>query len=93
VTSSPTGIDCGSTCSAKFNAGTQVTLTASPAAAWGLTGWGGACGGIGGCTVTLNANTSVSATFTTLFTAAQPPVVTSPSDIPVLPAVIGPLSQ
>jgi|HubBroStandDraft_4_1064222.scaffolds.fasta_scaffold28532_1 uncharacterized repeat protein (TIGR03803 family) len=93
VTSSPTGIDCGSTCSAKFNAGTQVTLTASPAAAWGLTGWGGACGGIGGCTVTLNANTSVSATFTTLFTAAQPPVVTSPSDIPVLPAVIGPLPQ
>jgi uncharacterized repeat protein (TIGR03803 family) len=94
VTSSPSGIDCGSTCSASFNAGTQVTLTASPAAAWSLAGWGGACGGIGGCSVTMNANTSVSASFATLFTAAQAPVVTSPSDIPVLPpAILSPIPQ
>jgi subtilase family serine protease len=94
VRSSPSGIDCGATCSASFPAGTQVTLTASPATAWGLAGWGGACGGIGGCSVTMNANTSVSASFTTLFTATQAPVVTSPADIPVLPpSLLSPLPQ
>ena len=94
VISSPAGIDCGATCSAGFAAGTQVTLTASPAAAWGLSGWGGACSGIGGCSVTMNGNTSVSASFTTLFAAAQSPLATSPADIPVLPpAILSPLPQ
>jgi uncharacterized repeat protein (TIGR03803 family) len=94
VTSSPAGIDCGSTCSASFPAGTQVTLGASSASAWGFSGWGGACSGIGSCSVTMNANTSVSATFTTLFSVAQAPVVTSPADIPVLPAaILSPLPQ
>jgi hypothetical protein len=42
----------------------------------------------------MNANTSVSASFTTLFTAAQVPVVTSPADIPVLPPpILSPLPQ
>jgi hypothetical protein len=94
VTSSPAGIDCGSTCSASFAPGTPVTLGASPATAWGLAGWGGACNGIGSCTVTMNANTSVSASFTTLFTAAQSPLATSPADIPVLPpSLLSPLPQ
>ena len=93
VTSSPAGIDCGSTCSASFAAGTQVTLTAGPATAWGLAGWGGACSGIGGCSVTMNANTSVSASFTTLFTAAQPPFVTSPADVTLPPPIIAPVPQ
>ena len=94
VTSSPAGIDCGSTCSVSFAPGTQVTLTASPAAAWGLSGWGGACSGIGGCSVTLNANTNVSASFMTLFTAAQTPLATSAADIPVLPpSLLSPLPQ
>ena len=94
VTSSPAGIDCGSTCSTSFTAGSQVTLTTSPAVAWGLAGWGGACSGIGSCSVTLNANTSVSASFTTLFTAAQAPLAASPADIPVLlPSLLSPLPQ
>jgi hypothetical protein len=91
VTSSPAGIDCGSTCSANFNNGTQVTLSATPAAAWGLAGWGGACSGIARCSVTLNANASVSAAFTTLFSTVQTPIVTSPADVPALPPpIIGP---
>ena len=74
VRSSPAGIDCGSTCAASFSAGTQVTLTASLAAAWGLAGWGGACSGIAGnCGVTLNGNASVAAKFTTLFSAEAAP--------------------
>jgi uncharacterized repeat protein (TIGR03803 family) len=94
VASSPAVINCGSICSANFAPGTRVTLTASPSAAWGLASWGGACSGIGSCTVTMNASTSVSASFTTLFTAAQLPVVTSPSDIPVLPPpIITPVPQ
>jgi hypothetical protein len=91
VASSPAGIDCGSTCTANFNNGTEVTLIATPATAWGLAGWGGACGGIGNCSVTLNANASVSAAFTTLFSTVETPIVTSPTDTPALqPPIIGP---
>jgi hypothetical protein len=90
VTSSPSGINCGSTCSASFDTGTQVTLTATPSTAWGLAGWGGACSGIGKCTVTINANASVSASFTTFFATplvpqldpALPPPVLSPLPVP-----------
>ena len=64
VTSSPAGISCGSTCSASFNSGTSVTLTASVASGSVFAGWsGGGCSGTGTCTVTMNAGTSVTATF------------------------------
>jgi hypothetical protein len=63
VTSSPAGINCGSTCSASFATGTQVTLTAAPAGGATFSGWGGACSGTGSCVVTMNAAQSVSATF------------------------------
>jgi len=63
VTSSPTGIDCGSTCSANYASGTQVTLTATPVSGGSFTGWSGACSGTGSCIVTMNAAKSVSATF------------------------------
>ncbi|MDQ1509359.1 MAG: trimeric autotransporter adhesin, partial [Actinomycetota bacterium] len=65
VTSVPAGIDCGVTCSASFNSGTSITLTAAPAAGSSFGGWsGGGCSGTGTCTVTLNTNTTVTATFT-----------------------------
>src|SRR5207302_5605783 len=48
VTSSPSGIDCGSTCSTGFAPGRQVTLTATPDLGWGFSGWSGACSGMGG---------------------------------------------
>jgi hypothetical protein len=61
VNSNPAGINiCTSNCTAPFNRGTAVTLTASGA---NFTGWSGGCSGIGVCIVTLNANTSVTATF------------------------------
>lgn len=64
VTSVPNGIICGVTCNAQFNAGTTITLTASPAADSIFAGWnGGGCSGLGSCTVVLTANTSVTATF------------------------------
>jgi hypothetical protein len=66
VASNQPGISCPTTCSASFAQGTQVSLYASAAANYQFTGWGGACTGTGICTVTLNAATSVSATFTQL---------------------------
>jgi len=66
VTSSPTGVDCGSTCSKSFSVGTSVTLTATPSSGSVFAGWsGGSCSGTGTCTVTMNADTSVTATFNT----------------------------
>jgi hypothetical protein len=63
VTSSPAGIDCGSTCSADFDHGTVVTLTATVGANSTFGGWSGACTGTGSCTVTMDAAKSVTATF------------------------------
>jgi DNA-binding beta-propeller fold protein YncE len=66
VTSSPAGVDCGTTCSAQFSAGTPVTLTATAdsGSSSTFTGWsGGGCSGTGTCNVTLNANTTVTAGF------------------------------
>jgi hypothetical protein len=64
VSSTPAGINCGATCTAAYDAGTPVTLTASPAANSVFAGWsGGGCTGTGSCTVTLAAATTVTATF------------------------------
>ncbi|MBK6673286.1 MAG: hypothetical protein IPG49_07280 [Proteobacteria bacterium] len=43
VTSSPAGLQCATagTCSAQFNAGSRVYLTATPAVGWRLSGWSG----------------------------------------------------
>ncbi len=63
VTSRPAGIDCGPTCSASFTAGTAVTLTASADEGSTFAGWSGACTGSGACTVTIDDETAVVATF------------------------------
>jgi Tol biopolymer transport system component len=64
VTSNPTGIDCGATCSASFDPNTSVNLTATAAIDSTFTGWNGsACSGTGTCTVTMDATKSVTASF------------------------------
>jgi virginiamycin B lyase len=64
VTSNPSGISCGPTCNASFFTGTQVTLTGAAASGSTFAGWsGGGCSGILPCTVTMSANTTVTATF------------------------------
>ncbi len=66
VTSSPSGIDCGSSCQATFNLGTRVSLTATAASGSTFTGWSGAgCSGTGRCEVTMSESRSVTATFST----------------------------
>jgi len=65
VSSSPSGISCGSDCSELYVIGTVVTLTASPSALF--TGWSG-CDAVSGatCTVTMSAAKSVGASFLAL---------------------------
>jgi subtilisin family serine protease len=64
VTSSPAGINCGSTCTAPFNGGAAVTLSATPAVGMKFTGWSGACTGAAStCAVSITAARSVSAAF------------------------------
>ena len=64
VDSEPTGISCGTVCSARFAPGTEITLTGTNNAAAAQTDWSGAgCSGRGPCAFVLNSDTSVSATF------------------------------
>jgi Divergent InlB B-repeat domain/Domain of unknown function DUF11 len=66
VTSAPAGIDCGSTCSHAFSQGTSVTLTEAADTGSVFAGWDGACKSAGTtstCTIALNADTQVSASF------------------------------
>jgi uncharacterized repeat protein (TIGR02543 family) len=64
VSSSPAGISCGTSCQASFDTGTGVTLTATPDASSVFTGWSGDCSGTApSCTVLLDQDRSVTATF------------------------------
>jgi phospholipase C len=64
VVSNPAGISCAPTCTASYTSGTQVKLTATANQGAFFAGWTGACRGTAStCTVTMNANLSVTATF------------------------------
>jgi hypothetical protein len=63
VMSTPAGIDCGPTCTTQVVAGTTLTLSASALPGAMFAGWSGACSGMGACTVTLDADRTVTATF------------------------------
>lgn len=63
VTSSPSGLDCGSSCSARFPYGTYVWLSPVPAAGSAFSGWSGDCTGMGSCAVTLDVDRNVTALF------------------------------
>ena len=64
VSSVPPGIACGADCTESYSAGTNVTLTATPAAGFQFAGWSGAgCSGTGTCVVVMNAATTVTANF------------------------------
>jgi RNA polymerase sigma factor (sigma-70 family) len=63
VTSTPAGIECGATCSATYEHGAVVTLTATAGSDSTFGGWSGACSATGSCTVTMRGAASVTATF------------------------------
>ncbi|MBA2661091.1 MAG: hypothetical protein H0U74_02255 [Bradymonadaceae bacterium] len=65
VSSSPAGIDCGSTCTAHFAQDTAVILTASPLN--NLSAWSNLCAVTAPCTVTMSQARTVNARFSELF--------------------------
>jgi len=71
ITSSPSGVSCGFTCSASFASGTSVKLTATPGSGAKFAGWSGACSGKSTCIVDLKAAESVTAKFTSSATPIQ----------------------
>ena len=65
ITSSPAGIECGTSCESEFATDETVTLTAQPATDATFSGWTGECSGSGTTVnVTMNAAKSCGATFT-----------------------------
>ena len=64
VWSSPSGIDCGLSCSGFYANGTSVVLAADATVGSVFTGWSGACTGTSTCVVSMTTPRSVTATFT-----------------------------
>ena len=82
VTSSPSGINCPSTCGADFASSTTVALTATAASGSTFAGWSGACTGTGACSVSMSADRSVTATFTASTTSSlSMTAVSSPTQV------------
>jgi DNA-binding beta-propeller fold protein YncE len=66
VTSSPLGINCGTSCAASFPSGTAVSLGALAALGSDFSGWSGPCTGTSSCDLTLSADGFVTATFSSV---------------------------
>ena len=89
VSSNPSGIDCGTTCTAPFDQASSVTLTAHADTGSAFGGWaGGGCSGTGTCKVTLNADTTVTATFTSAATGSLKVRVVDDCDNPSSGAIV-----
>jgi hypothetical protein len=84
VTSSPSGIDCGTTCTKTYPQDQEVTLTADPDLNSEFLGWTGAagCTDTATCTVTMDASKTVEAEFTWVLTVIK----TGPGSVSSLPA-------
>ncbi len=67
ISSSPAGINCGSSCSARFFINESVRLSATPGSSYRFSSWTG-CNSTAGniCTVTMTTAKSVTATFTAI---------------------------
>jgi hypothetical protein len=87
VASLPAGISCGATCAASFPFGSSIRVTATPGASATFNGWmGGGCAATGAsCTVTLDADVTVTASFLsetlTVMVSGSGQVVSSPPGI------------
>src|SRR5207302_2443596 len=65
VRSSSPAFDCGAVCTESIAANAKVQLRAVPASGSTFAGWQGECSGAGDCTVTMDADRDVTATFST----------------------------
>jgi hypothetical protein len=63
VTSSPSGVSCGKTCSHRYAYRSHVKLTETPAPGWRFASWSGACKGRKACTVRMTKAQTVNVLF------------------------------
>jgi hypothetical protein len=64
ISSSPSGIDCGASCTAQFEDGARVVLNATPVQGSTFSGWSGACAGTATtCEVSVTADLEIGAAF------------------------------
>ena len=96
VTSTPAGISCPPACTAGFDTGTQVTLTASAEDGFSFLKWEGDCTGQSEtCNLTLDANAEVKAIFVapTSGTTSEPPSAPTDSEPPAVSEQPPPVSE
>jgi YVTN family beta-propeller protein len=90
VTSSPLGIGCATDCAQHFGAGRRVTLTAAALPGSRFAGWTGACAAAGAaatCTIAMDGDREVGASFVAAPPAPPPPVSGSAPPPPPQPGV------
>jgi uncharacterized repeat protein (TIGR02543 family) len=64
VTAPTNGTITGTNCATgTYTSGTSVSCTATPSGGYSFSGWSGACAGTGTCSLALNANSTIAATF------------------------------
>lgn len=65
ISSSPAGINCGTTCAAPFSRGSTVALSAAPINNHNFLGWVSGCTSVSGntCSVTMNSDVVVTGSF------------------------------
>src|SRR5207245_2119295 len=90
VTSSPGALDCTATCSMTAPPGSSVSFSAVPDASSSFVGWGGACSGPGGCSVTANGDQTVWANFEVKGPPASCAGIAAPDALPMQQYVHGP---
>ncbi len=81
VASSPSGIDCGMTCTGTFADGTTAVLTATPQSGSSFAGWTGDCSGNApACTVTMDGAKTATARFDPVPVVPAPGEATAPAE-------------
>ena len=84
VSSAPAGIICGVSCTAVFEEGTVITLTAVADPGSEFTGWSGACSGTGPCAFTLGKGAEVVANFAKMRGSGHSPTPASSRSAPAV---------
>lgn len=86
-----TNIDCGEDCTESLAQGTSVMLNATPDSGSTFAGWGGACSGTTTCSVSMDSDKAVTATFNQ-GSGEPPPPPSAPPAPPSAPPAPPPTS-
>ncbi len=89
VTSFPNGIDCGTRCELIYGKGATITLYATPEPGSTFLGWGGDCAGNDYCTILLNQDKNVSASFSNSGGASPNIIITKEGSGKVVSSPLG----